>query len=111
MGGGVALAAAADGLDADALVLAGPAIAGADAMNPLARAGARVIAGVAARERWTGRGLVDIQVTDNLDALHRAAPTRATSVTRPAANSTAWCCLMDRAAAAAPTRPPRRPSR
>ena len=38
MGGGVALAAAADGLDADGLVLAGPAIAGGDALNPLLRA-------------------------------------------------------------------------
>jgi acylglycerol lipase len=58
MGGGVALAAAARGLAADALVLAGPAIAGGAALNPAMRAGGWAIATVAPDRRWTGRGVV-----------------------------------------------------
>ncbi|MBP7000959.1 alpha/beta fold hydrolase [Amaricoccus sp.] len=72
MGGGVALAAAAQGLDADAIVLAGPAIAGGDALNPVLRAGAWAIATVAPEKRWTGDGVVEISPTDNLDAIRRA---------------------------------------
>src|SRR6185503_9662832 len=40
MGGGVALIAAAEGMDADALVLAGPAIAGGPALSEVARGAA-----------------------------------------------------------------------
>lgn len=72
MGGGVALAAAARGMDADALVLAGPAIAGGDQLNPALRAGAWALATVAPERRWTGDGLVDIMPTDNIDAIRRA---------------------------------------
>jgi acylglycerol lipase len=69
MGGGVALAAAAEGMDADALVLAGPAIAGGDALNPLLRAGGWAIATALPERRWTGAGLVEIRPTDNDAAL------------------------------------------
>lgn len=72
MGGGVALAAAARGLDADALVLAGPAIAGGDALNPMLRAGAWTMATLMPDRRWTGDGIVDISPTDNPDAIRRA---------------------------------------
>ena len=89
MGGGVALAAAAEGMDADALVLAGPAIAGGEALSPLARNAARTLASALPDTRWTGRGIVDIRPTDNLAALRRVVATRAISATPRAASSTA----------------------
>ena len=57
MGGGVALAAAPEGLDADALVLAGPAIAGGDALNPSTAPGRPRAAAAAAGEALDRRGL------------------------------------------------------
>lgn len=72
MGGGVALAAAAQGMDADALVLAGPAIAGGDQLAPALRAGAWLLAAIAPDRRWTGDGLVEIMPTDNIEAIRRA---------------------------------------
>lgn len=71
MGGGVALVAAARGLDADALVLAGPAIAGGDALRPLYRTAARIAAAAAPEKRWTGRGIISIRPTDNPAAIAR----------------------------------------
>jgi alpha-beta hydrolase superfamily lysophospholipase len=102
MGGGVALAAAAGGLDADALVLVGPAIAGGDALNPALRAGAWALAAALPERRWTGRGLVSIQPTDNPEALRRTiADPRHFS---DPSSRELWGLVevMDRAAAAAP---------
>ncbi|HET9068050.1 MAG TPA: alpha/beta fold hydrolase [Amaricoccus sp.] len=71
MGGGVALVAAADGLDADALVLAGPAIAGGEALSPLYRTAARIAAAAAPEKHWTGEGLIAIRPSDNPEAIAR----------------------------------------
>ena len=73
MGGGVALAAAAEGMEADALVLAGPAIAGDEALSPLARSAAWTLATALPDTRWTGRGIVAIRPTDNPEAFRRVA--------------------------------------
>jgi alpha-beta hydrolase superfamily lysophospholipase len=69
MGGGVALAAAGQGLDADALVLAAPAIWGGDEFNPLHRLAAWSIAALMPERRFTGEGLVEIQASDNIEML------------------------------------------
>lgn len=102
MGGGVALAAAGEGMDADALVLAGPAIAGGDALNPALRATGWVAAAVLPERRWTGDGIVEIQPSDNLEAVRRV-----TSDPRHFGNPSSrelygLVRVMDRAAAAAP---------
>lgn len=68
MGGGVALAAA-EGSAADALVLAAPAIWGGDHLNPLHRLLAWSVAAVAPDRRFSGRGVVRIQASDNIEAL------------------------------------------
>lgn len=102
MGGGVALAAAADGLDADGLVLAGPAIAGGDALNPFLRAGGRAFAAVAPEKRWTGEGFVAIHPTDNRDALVRVAGDPRHFADPSSRELYGLVRLMDRAAAAAP---------
>ncbi len=73
MGGGVALAAAARGIDAEALVLAAPAIAGGDALNPAVRGAAWAMAAAAPDRRWTGGEVVEIWPTDNIAALRRTA--------------------------------------
>jgi alpha-beta hydrolase superfamily lysophospholipase len=73
MGGGVALAAAAAGMDADALVLAGPAIAGGDELNPLSRAGGWAFAAALPEKRWTGGNIVEIRPTDNPEALREVS--------------------------------------
>jgi alpha-beta hydrolase superfamily lysophospholipase len=103
MGGGIALAAAASGLDADALVLAGPAIAGGDALSPLYRTAARLAAAAAPERRWTGRGLVAIRPTDNAAAMARvrADPRHFGDPTSRELHGLVE--LMDRAAAAAPS--------
>ncbi len=102
MGGGVALAAAADGLDADGLVLAGPAIAGGDALNPFLRAGGRAFATALPEKRWTGEGLVVIRPTDNLDTLRRVAADPRHFADPSSRELYGLVRLMDRAAAAAP---------
>ncbi|HUF57269.1 MAG TPA: alpha/beta fold hydrolase [Thermohalobaculum sp.] len=74
MGGGVALAAAGEGLEADGLVLAAPAIWGGRNLNPLYRLLAWGAAVIAPEKRYTGEGLVEIQASDNravLEALGR----------------------------------------
>ncbi len=73
MGGGVALAAAGAGLDADALVLAAPAIWGGAEMNPLHRLAAWAGAVLVPEERFTGEGIVTIQATDNIALLRELA--------------------------------------
>ncbi|MEM7056654.1 MAG: alpha/beta fold hydrolase [Pseudomonadota bacterium] len=69
MGGGVALAAAAKGVPADGVVLAAPAIWGGDALNPLHRLLAWSVALFLPDERFSGRGVVRIQASDNIEAL------------------------------------------
>ena len=69
MGGGVATAAAARGLNADRLVLAGPAIWGGSLLNPIYRASAWIAAGLFPERRLSGRGVVRIQASDNIEAL------------------------------------------
>jgi alpha-beta hydrolase superfamily lysophospholipase len=71
MGAGVALAGVPAGLRADGLVLAGPAIAGGDALNPVYRAGAWALAAALPEKRWTGGDLVQIHVSDNAEAVER----------------------------------------
>ena len=68
MGGGIALAAA-EQTEADALILAAPAIWGGEALNPFHRALAWTAAAVAPDKRFSGRGVVRIQASDNIEAL------------------------------------------
>lgn len=69
MGGGVVLAAAANGLQADGLVLAAPAIWGGAKLNPFHRLLAWTAALVVPDRRFTGEGVVRIQASDNIEAL------------------------------------------
>ena len=70
MGGGVALAAAGQGgLDADALVLAAPAIWGGDEFNPFYRLAAWSVAAVMPERRFSGRGVVSVRASDNIEML------------------------------------------
>lgn len=69
MGGGVALAAAGQGLDADGLILAAPAIWGGIELNPLYRLAAWTVAVVMPERRFTGAGVLDIQASDNIEML------------------------------------------
>lgn len=71
MGGGIVMAAAARGLEGDALVLAAPAIWGGEYLNPLQRLLAWTAAAVVPDHRFTGDGIVEIQATDNIEALRR----------------------------------------
>lgn len=102
MGGGVALAAAAEGLDADGLVLAGPAIAGGAALNPALRVGAYALATVLPDKRWTGAGIVAIQPTDNIDAIREALADPRHFGDPSSVELYGLVRLMDKAAAAAP---------
>jgi alpha-beta hydrolase superfamily lysophospholipase len=102
MGGGVALAAAGAGLDADALVLSAPAIAGGEALSPLARAVARTVATVVPDRRWTGGRLIEIRPTDNAAALARAATDPRSYHDASGRELYGLVLLMDRAAATAP---------
>lgn len=70
MGGGVALAAAGKGLDADALVLAAPAIWGGEELGPAYRGLAWGAAAVIPDKRLSGEGVVEILASDNLEALY-----------------------------------------
>jgi alpha-beta hydrolase superfamily lysophospholipase len=73
MGGGVALAAAGQGLDADGLILAAPAIWGGAELNPLYRLAAWTVAAMMPERRFTGEGLVRIQASDNIEVLRALA--------------------------------------
>ncbi|MEO0821028.1 MAG: alpha/beta fold hydrolase [Pseudomonadota bacterium] len=101
MGGGIALAAAAQGLAADRLVLAAPAIWGGDALNPVHRFAAWTAAAVAPERRFSGRGLVRIQASDNIEAL-RALGRDPLYLAPPSARELLGLVrIVDRAAAAA----------
>lgn len=103
MGGGVALTAAALGLDADGLVLGGPAIAGGDALGGVSRTAARLLASALPDRRWTGEGIVEIQPSDNLEAL-RAVGADPRHYGDPSSRELyGLVLLMDRAAEAAPS--------
>lgn len=69
MGGGVALAAAGRGAEIDGLVLATPAIWGGERLNPLHRGAAWLAAMLFPEQRFSGRGVVRIQASDNIEAL------------------------------------------
>ena len=69
MGGGVALAATANGAAPDALLLAAPAIWGGEKLNPLHRLIAWLGALTVPERRFTGRGIVRIQASDNIEML------------------------------------------
>ena len=102
MGGGVALVAAGLGLDADGLVLAGPAIAGGEALGEAARTAARLLAAALPDRRWTGGGIVRIQPTDDLEA-QRAVIADPRHYGDPSSRELyGLVLLMDRAAEAAP---------
>ena len=76
--------------EADALVLAGPAIAGGDALNPLMRTGAWTIAAAAARAALDRREASSPSAPPTTPRRSPASsPTPATSATPPAASSTA----------------------
>jgi acylglycerol lipase len=66
MGGAVALKAAAEGLDADGLILAAPAVWGWQDLNPLYRTALWTAAHTAPALTATGRGL-GVQVSDNAE--------------------------------------------
>lgn len=103
MGGGVALVAAGRGLDADGLVLAGPAIAGGDALGEVARSAARLLAAALPDRRWTGEGIVRIQPTDDLRVLRAVAADPRHYADPSSRELYGLVLLMDRAAAAAPS--------
>lgn len=69
MGGGVVLAAAGQGLEADGIVLAAPAIWGGIYLNPFHRMAAWSAAMVAPEHRFIGDGIVRITASDNIEAL------------------------------------------
>lgn len=69
MGGGVVAAAAANGLSADRIVLATPALWGGSQLNPIFRATAWLAATFVPDRRFTGEGVVRIQASDNIEAL------------------------------------------
>ena len=73
MGGGVALAAAGEGLEADGLILAAPAIWGGERMNPLLRLLAWGAAATIPEHRFSGKGVVRIQASDNIPLLRALA--------------------------------------
>ncbi|MEM8792936.1 MAG: alpha/beta fold hydrolase [Pseudomonadota bacterium] len=72
MGGGVTLAAA-PGLAADGIVLAAPAIWGQEELNPFHRLLAWTAASIVPEKRFTGKGVVRIQASDNLAVLRGLA--------------------------------------
>lgn len=105
MGGGIALAAAARGLDTDGLVLAAPAIWGGEALNPLHRMLAWTAAFVVPEKRFTGKGVVRIQASDNIEAL-RALGRDPLYLSPPSAREIMGLVrVTDRAAEAAPLTP------
>jgi len=106
MGGGVALAAAANpDFEADGLVLAAPAIAGGTQVSPVYRLGGYAIALLYPDRRFTGERLpetVELQPTDDIERL-RAVIFNTGHFADPARRDLYGLIrLMDRAAAAAP---------
>lgn len=102
MGGGVALTAAAQGLEADALVLAGPAIAGGRQIGLPQRFGAWAVAVLARDRRFTGDGIVRIDPTDNRQVLRLVASSPYHFADPSGRELMGLVRVMDAAAAAAP---------
>ncbi|MEM9146186.1 MAG: alpha/beta fold hydrolase [Pseudomonadota bacterium] len=105
MGGGVALAAAphlAEAGSADGIILAAPAIWGGDALNPLHRAAAWATAAVVPERRISGRGLVRIQPSDNIEMLRDLGRDPLYLAPPSAREILGLVRIVDRAAAAAP---------
>ncbi|MHA3976508.1 alpha/beta fold hydrolase [Halovulum sp. GXIMD14794] len=103
MGGGVTLAAADDGLQADGIVLAAPAIAGGDQIGTAQRFGGWLVASIAPDERFTGKGIVRIVPTDNEDAW-RIVTSHPRHYGNPSGRELMGLIrVMDRAAASAPS--------
>lgn len=102
MGGGVALAAAPRGLEADAMVLSGPAIAGGAAVNPVVRAGGWALAAAMPDHRWSRDGVVQVRPTDNPEALISAGRNPYAYGGASGRELYGLLRLMDLAAAAAP---------
>lgn len=101
MGGGIVLGAAPR-LEADALILAAPAIWGGAALNPFHRALAWTAAAVVPDRRFTGRGVVRIQASDNIEAM-RALGRDPLYLSPPSAREIMGLVrITDRAAEAAP---------
>jgi alpha-beta hydrolase superfamily lysophospholipase len=104
MGAGVALAAVGKGAapDVDALVLAAPAITGDAFVSGPARAALWALATLAPDRRWTGRGLVRIQASDDVEML-RALASDPLYIGAPSGRELLGLVrVMDRALAAAP---------
>lgn len=102
MGGGVTLAAAGNGLQADRIVLAGPAILGDREVNPIYRFGGYLLGLIFADRRFTGDGLVEFSPTDNPQALREAQQNPYVIVDPAGRDLFGLILLMDRAALAAP---------
>ena len=101
MGAGVALAAAEEGMAADGLVLAAPAIAGGRALNPLARAGAWTLAALVPERRWSGEGLPIAPPSDNVAMMRLVGADPRHFATPSSRELYGLLRVMDRAAAAA----------
>ncbi|WP_340110409.1 alpha/beta fold hydrolase [Pikeienuella sp. HZG-20] len=69
MGGAVALAGFGEGVAADGLVLAAPAVWGGDRLPARYRAAAWTAALLFPDHRWTGDGVITIQASDNIPLL------------------------------------------
>lgn len=103
MGGGVVLAAAAKGLESDRIVLAVPAIWGGSQLNPLHRMAAWWASLIAPDVRFSGRGFVRIQASDNIEAL-RALQRDPLYLSPPSAREIMGLVrITDRAAKSAPS--------
>ena len=102
MGGGVALAAAGDGANADGLILAAPAVWGGERLALPYRAAAWAGALILPDKRWTGEGVVRIQASDNIEML-RALGRDPVYLRNPSSREFMGLIrVMDRAVAAAP---------
>lgn len=70
MGGAVVAAALGEGrIDPERAVLLAPAFWGGSYLNPVFRGTAGLAAALFPNRRWSGRGVVRIQASDNIDAL------------------------------------------
>ncbi len=102
MGGGIALAAAGRGTEADGLILAAPAIWGGQRLNPAHRVAAWLAAVATPDVRYSGRGIVRIQASDNIEVL-RALGRDPLYLSPPSAREMMGLVrITDRAEAAAP---------
>lgn len=102
MGGAVALAAARDGLEADGLVLAAPAITGGNAIDPFSRAGAWTLSMLLPERRWSAERVIDVRPSDNVAAMRRVSRDPRHFATPSSRELYGLLRLMDRAAGAAP---------